>query len=435
MPTTSPPGFRLGALRPQDAINAFAQRDLLRPSFRWQDVWQAEHARAFAVAGVLRLDVLGLMREQMAAAVAEGTDMRSFVRKLREQLVAKGFWGGMEITDPATGELRRVKFNEARLRLIFDVNMRQSHAAGAWARLQRGRMPYLVYRTMRDEKVRASHRLWDNLVLPRDHSFWDTHYPPNGWRCRCLAFAIDEKGLQRLKEAAPADAPVRTEAPPERWVEFVNRSTGQTERVPHGIDPGFGYNPGKLHVQRGVELLERGLAAVGPTTPGAGDALAVMRAVVARTRREAGFAAFLKSPPPQAVGMPVAALPGIGAEPSIASVAAQALRDQADALARGTSGYPPALPTNVAHWALAQAIIDRGARLDLADGRALWWWTRGQGAEQRVLLLVLQRSPLVWWVQELQTLTRAEALQRYPMLERLLAGPMTGGGNGGGPNG
>lgn len=403
-------------MRPDDAIAAFAQRGLLRPSFRWQDVWADEHARAFAVAGVLRLDVLALMRDEVALAVAEGTDLGTFRRRLREQLQAKGFWGRMEITDPTTGELRSVKFNDARLRLIFDVNMRQSHAAGRWARIQRGRMPYIVYRTMRDEKVRASHRPWDNVVLPKDDPWWDTHYPPNGWRCRCHAFATDEKGLRQLQASAPADAPVKTEAPEIRWEEFFNRSTGQTQRVPHGIDPGFAYNPGKVHVAQGVELLERGLASVGPSRPGAGDALDVLKAVVARTRREAGFGQFLAAPPAQQVGMPVAALPAAGAEPSIASVSAAALRAQAS-----VADYPQLLPTSVPAWALAQAIIDRGTRMEI-DGGALWVWVRGQGESARVMVLELERTALVWWVRALLTLTADEARARYPAVAAMLHG-------------
>ena len=53
------------------AINAFNERQLLLPSFRWQDVWQAEHQRAFAVAGVGREDVLAIFRDALDAKFAE----------------------------------------------------------------------------------------------------------------------------------------------------------------------------------------------------------------------------------------------------------------------------------------------------------------------------------------------------------------------------
>lgn len=410
--------IRLGAVRPDDAVAAFMQRKLLQPSFRWQEVWQAEHARAFAVAGVLRMDVLRAIREPLAQALAEGGNVADYVRTVKRQLLAKGFWGNVEITDPKTGEIRRTRFNDARLRLIFDVNMRQSYAAGTWNRAQRSRMPYLVYRTMRDEKVRASHRPWDNIVLPKDHPWWDTHYPPNGWRCRCMAFATDEKGLEQLRRNAPKEAPVKTEPPPTQWAEFVNRSSGQTERVPRGIDPGFAYNPGKVHVERGLEMLVRQLSAVRPSAPAANDALPLTRAVVARQRRERGFRQFLENPPKAGVnkvGLPVAVVPSTGGAPSVASVSAEALRRQ-----QGSGIFPLPLPTTVAGWALAQAVIDQGQRLELDGGAVLYWWRRAvtstSGGEPRVLVLELGRDALVWWVNKLQTLTVDEAVAAYPRL-------------------
>lgn len=419
MPVATPAGFTLGAVKPEDAIHVFQQRGLLRPSFRWQDVWNEEHTRSFAVAGVMRLDILADFRKAVEAVVEQGGDLAMFSRELKATLIRKGWWGDLEITDPATGELRKTRFNDARLRLIFDVNMRQSHAAGRWQRIQRGRMPYIVYRTMRDERVRASHRPWDNVVLAKDHPWWDTHFPPCGWRCRCTAFAVDEAGLARLKASAPKDAPVRTEPPPTQWVEFQNRSTGQVQRVPRGIDPGFAFNPGKAHVPRGVEMLNRRLAEVKATAPRAADALQVVRAVVARTRTERAFKDFLAAPPvtPKGspVGMPVAALPSMAGEPPIASVAAADLLAQAQA-----ADYPRNLPTTAAGWAMAQAVVDQGQRLALPGGRVLWWWARGNGASRRVHVLELARGDLVWWVQHLAALSVDEAVGRYPALAPLL---------------
>lgn len=424
MPVAAPPGFALGAIKPEDAIAVFEQRKLLRPSFRWQEVWHEEHTRSFAVAGVMRLDILADIRGAVQAVVEQGGDLAMFSRELKATLIRKGWWGNLEITDPSTGEVRKTKFNDARLRLIFDVNMRQSHAAGRWQRIQRGRMPYIVYRTMRDERVRASHKPWDNVVLPKDHPWWDTHFPPCGWRCRCTAFATDEAGLAKLRSAAPKDAPVKTEAPATTWVEFLNKSTGQVERVPRGIDPGFAYNPGKAHLPRGVELLERTLASLKPLTvpgmtPGAGDALKVVRAAVARTRSERSFRDFLATPPAtlpaNPVGMPVAALPSLGGEPAIASVAAADLAAQAR-----TADYPRLLPTTAGGWAMAQAVVDQGQRLALPGGAVLWWWARGAGQQRRVHVLELQRGDLVWWVQRLVALSVDEAVARYPALGALL---------------
>lgn len=413
MPTPPPAGFRLGAIRPTDAINAFAQRGLLLPSFRWQEIWQDEHARGFAVAGVMRLDVLALIRQHVAEAVEKGLDLDTFRNGLRGQLARKGYWGDVEITDPSTGEMRTTRFDERRLELIFQTNMRQSQAAGRWVRGMRSRvLTHIQYRTMGDHLVRKEHQAWDNLVLPREHPFWHTHLPPNGWRCRCTFGFIDQEGMDRLRDAG---IKLKTEAPEVRWVEFLNKVTGRTERVPRGIDPGFAYNPGMVGTTKAVERLDTALATVAPTPPGAGNAQALTRGVVARMRSEKGFKQFLAHPPKGAVGMPVAAVPALPGEPPVASVAASALRAQA---ARGEAGgeFPLRLPLQAAQWALAQAIIDEGQRVDLPNGNVLWWWVRGS----KVMVLELERTALVWWTKALMTLTRDEAVAAYAALGKVI---------------
>ena len=33
--------------------------------------------------------------------------------------------------------------------------------------------------------MRASHAKLNKIILPVEHSFWDTYMPPNDWNCRC----------------------------------------------------------------------------------------------------------------------------------------------------------------------------------------------------------------------------------------------------------
>ena len=72
-----------------------------------------------------------------------------------------------------------------------------SQSAANWADLQDNTERYwLQYRTAGDEKVRASHAQLNNTTLPKDDPFWFSYYPPNGWRCRCVAvevLAVDYK--------------------------------------------------------------------------------------------------------------------------------------------------------------------------------------------------------------------------------------------------
>jgi SPP1 gp7 family putative phage head morphogenesis protein len=268
--------LRLGLVEPVDAVAAFARRGLLQPTYRWQDVFQEEHARMFAVAGVQRLDVLQVFQDGIGEQLAAGGDLRAFAKAVKPQLVAKGFWGDVEVTDPVTKESRVTKFDDSRLQLIFDVNTRQSFAAGSWARIMRNavRKPFLMYRTMEDERVRASHRPWDGVVLPVENQFWETHYPPNGWRCRCTVIPVNEQDLVRLGKAGIV---VKRDEPAVDEIPYVNPRTGEVVPVPRGIDPGFAYNPGK---SRDAALYEQALRKAADAHPIAG-AVAVAQASAA----------------------------------------------------------------------------------------------------------------------------------------------------------
>lgn len=268
MPARLPAEVRLELLPPAQAVAAFERRGLLQPAFSWQDVWQEEHARAFTVAKMMRTDLLATVYEEVGRAVREGRSFAEFESALTPTLQRAGWWGVRQVRDPATGELVQAQLGSpTRLQLIYDVNLRQSYAAGRWARIERQRRvnPLIVYRTMRDARVRALHRPWDGVALPVGHEWWNTHYPPNGWRCRCTAYGIDERGVQRLEDSG---VPVKRRAPPSQMVQFTNRRTGEVVNVPRGIDPGFAYNPGKAGLAaRATEQLTQKVAQLREPAP------------------------------------------------------------------------------------------------------------------------------------------------------------------------
>jgi SPP1 gp7 family putative phage head morphogenesis protein len=302
MPQAFPRGLRLGLIEPKDAIAAFERRSLLLPSFRWQDVWAAEHALGLAVAGVTKLDVMQLFADSLASALAEGKDLRSFSKEIEPLLAKKGYWGDVEVKDPITGEQRITRFDRSRLDLIYSVNMRQSYAAGRWSRIEAGRArrPFIMYQTMRDERVRASHKPFDGLVLPIDHTFWREHYPPNGWRCRCTAFAVSERAIERY---AKAGVKIKRESPEISYREFKNTRTGEISLVPRAVDPGFNHNPGQ-RPNAGLSLREIESGQLGPWS---GTALAPA----------------LRLPPPRPVAAARLMPDGLGADAYLAAFLAE----------------------------------------------------------------------------------------------------------------
>lgn len=88
---------------------------------------------------------------------------------------------------------------------VFRTNIQSAYGHGRWQQQQRNKAirPYLMYSAINDSRVRPSHLALDRIVLPIDHPFWLTHYPPLGYRCRCTVIALTEK--QALKYSITPD--------------------------------------------------------------------------------------------------------------------------------------------------------------------------------------------------------------------------------------
>ncbi|WP_299734009.1 phage minor head protein [uncultured Endozoicomonas sp.] len=227
---------------PPPEVLAFFENKKLKPSFNWADVWKQEHQSAFTVAKAMKLDVLQDVRDGVLKAIAEGQTLQQFRKELTPLLQEKGWWGKQEMTDPLTGELVNAQLGSPRrLRVIYETNLRTAHAAGQWDRVQRTKKthPYLLYELGPSREHRKEHLRWNGLLLPADDSFWNTHYPQNGWGCKCRVRQVSKAEYERIKGKS------HTEAPEIKRQEWTNNRTGEILEVPEGIDPGWDYNPGK----------------------------------------------------------------------------------------------------------------------------------------------------------------------------------------------
>lgn len=61
-------------------------------------------------------------------------------------------------------------------------------------------LPNLKYMTLDDDQVRYEHKLLDGVIKPLRDPFWNTYYPPNGWRCRCFVQQTDEEPTGQVKK-------------------------------------------------------------------------------------------------------------------------------------------------------------------------------------------------------------------------------------------
>ena len=88
---------------------------------------------------------------------------------------------------------------------VFRTNIQSAYGHGRWQQQQKNKdkRPYLMYSAINDSRVRPAHLALNRIVLPIDHPFWLTHYPPLGFRCRCTVIALTEK--QALKYGVTPD--------------------------------------------------------------------------------------------------------------------------------------------------------------------------------------------------------------------------------------
>lgn len=269
---------QLARVKPAEAIAFMQGRGLSTETGYYSDLWRAEHERAFTISRLTRADLLERVQASLSQSVAGDLSRRDWLRETRALLQNEGMWGTLEVADPQTGEIKKTTFNEARLRLIHDTNVRQALAAGQWQRMLRNqaRAPYARYVSMDDDRVRADHRAWHNTALPITHPWWSTHRPPNGYHCRCRMVALTQAQFDRgysesrpgaeTDEAAPlVREPFKTQPPPEKLVDWRNPRTGEVQKIPKGIDPGFDYNPGTSGASKAFEeMVQKKLAKLSP---------------------------------------------------------------------------------------------------------------------------------------------------------------------------
>lgn len=288
------------------------------PAFSWADVWAEEHAYKFTVAKAVELDVLNAFRSTISTAISEGQGFESWKPQIEKELTKLGWWGPRMVSDPTGAQPdRMVNFaSDRRLKTTFWANMNSARAAGQWERAQRSKrvLPYVLYVRTTSSDPRVEHLRWVGLILPIDDPFWTTHWPPNGWQCKCQVRMISARERDRLlgtervigQDLDGNDIKIRyTDQVPDLGpdIQYRNRRTGEISIVPPGIDPGWQTNPGLARASTLVQNLDTKLAAAAPD-----DANRVLRDLWSDP--------YLRIAPrlPQAFALPAGHNAGIAAE-------------------------------------------------------------------------------------------------------------------------
>lgn len=190
-----PVGFEL--LPPEEAMQYLKDKGLTL-SWNYADVWQQQHAKAFTVAHLQKLDVLQDVRNAVQDAIDNGETVEEFQAKLQPILEAKGWWGRQEGVNPKTGESEMYTAGTPwRLENIYRTNLNVAYSVGRYhaQKENTATAPNWQYMAVMDNRTRPDHAALNGKVFRADDPIWDRIYPPNGWGCRCGVVALSDNQL------------------------------------------------------------------------------------------------------------------------------------------------------------------------------------------------------------------------------------------------
>ncbi|HIB1683332.1 TPA: phage minor head protein [Salmonella enterica subsp. enterica serovar Muenchen] len=239
-------------LEPKEAIAYFRAKGQ-HIGWNWYDTAVDVHARSFTVAKAARVDVLTTIQDEVKRAIEQGVSQQEFIDTLAPRLKKLGWWGKQIVVDSA-GNAETVQLGSPRrLALIYNVNTRVAYNVGRYAQLMNSTdtHPFWQYVAVMDSRTRPSHAALNGLVFRYDDPFWKTHYPPNGWNCRCRVRALSQARMDALGlKATQGDKYLTTK----KVQAAVDKATGEiidmdVTTFADGArvmtpDVGWSYNPG-----------------------------------------------------------------------------------------------------------------------------------------------------------------------------------------------
>lgn len=239
-------------LEPKEAVAYFRAKGS-HVNWNWYGTVADGHARSFTVAKTTKLDVLTTIQAEVEKAVSQGISQQEFIRDLTPKLQKLGWWGKQIVVDSA-GNAEQVQLGSPRrLALIYNVNTRVAYNVGRYAQMMNATdtHPFWQYVAVMDSRTRPAHAAMNGLVFRYDDPFWKTHYPPNGWNCRCRVRALSQERMDAMGLTATQGEQYLTT---KKVQAAVNKATGEVIEMEVTTfadgarimtpDAGWSYNPG-----------------------------------------------------------------------------------------------------------------------------------------------------------------------------------------------
>ena len=181
----------------------------------------AAKSRSFAVAGLAKLDMVSDLHASLHEAMRNGETLASWQKRI-PQVIEESGWTGR------------------RIETIYRTNVQTAYMAGRYAEMMETAQsrPYWQYVAIGDARTRPAHAVLNGMVFRYDDAFWDTNYPPNGFRCRCTVRTLSARQMDKMG--------VEVQKGPPGVLVYTDPATGMERHIASVLpDSGFATNPGK----------------------------------------------------------------------------------------------------------------------------------------------------------------------------------------------
>lgn len=167
-------------LAPEEALSFWRDKIKLSPG-EFSDLSREAKIKAFAVSGIAKGDELNTVFNAIEKSLKDGRPFSEFQSECAGIFERRG-WTGQRAW---------------RVDNIFRTNIQTAYNTGRYQqmRLTKDARPFWRYSAVNDKRTRPEHRAVHGKIFPADHPFWDTWYPPNGFRCRCSVNSVSQENL------------------------------------------------------------------------------------------------------------------------------------------------------------------------------------------------------------------------------------------------
>jgi SPP1 gp7 family putative phage head morphogenesis protein len=192
--------------------------------------------RAFTITGVEAANVQQAVRDRIAELPrgAKWDDVKADIADAIEPFIGDGA--------------------DRRAELLLRTHGFQAFQSSNWRVIQEDAdSTHIQYLATEDDRVRATHIALNGIILPKEDPFWQRHFPPWEWGCRCRTRPINPDLLDEAKiedsRRAPDDHMVLEGPALRKLNEGTLQRNGQTYDVlpPEG-DHAFTWHPDNLRL-------------------------------------------------------------------------------------------------------------------------------------------------------------------------------------------